>query len=81
MTLDLVAPKRPMTVQDLMRHTSGLTYGFFGEGAVKKLYIEADLNAGIPTTPSSPTVLPNCRSSTSREPPGNTARQPTCWDG
>ena len=47
-TLDLVAPKRPMTVQDLMRHTSGLTYGFFGEGAVKKIYIEANLNAGDP---------------------------------
>jgi CubicO group peptidase (beta-lactamase class C family) len=42
-TLELVAPARPMTVQDLMRHTAGLTYGFFGEGAVKKLYVGADL--------------------------------------
>jgi CubicO group peptidase (beta-lactamase class C family) len=42
-TLELVAPARPMTVQDLMRHTSGLTYGFFGAGAVKKLYLAADL--------------------------------------
>ena len=49
-TLELVAPKRAMTVQDLMRHSSGLTYGFFGEGAVKKAYLEADLNAGDPTT-------------------------------
>jgi CubicO group peptidase (beta-lactamase class C family) len=48
--LELVASRRPMTVQDLMRHTSGLTYGFFGEGAVKKAYLEADLNAGDPTT-------------------------------
>jgi len=32
----------------LMRHTSGLTYGFFGEGAVKKLYIEANLLEGDP---------------------------------
>ena len=40
-TLDLVAPRRPMTVQDLMRHTSGLTYGFFGEGLVKKAYVDA----------------------------------------
>ena len=31
-----------------MRHTSGLTYGFFGEGAVKKAYIEANLNDGDP---------------------------------
>jgi CubicO group peptidase (beta-lactamase class C family) len=44
--LDLVAPRRPITIQDLMRHTSGLTYGFFGEGAVKKLYVEANLLEG-----------------------------------
>jgi CubicO group peptidase (beta-lactamase class C family) len=49
-TLELVASVRPMTVQDLMRHTSGLTYGFFGVGAVKKAYLEADLGAGDPTT-------------------------------
>ena len=29
-----VPAKRVMTVQDLLRHTSGLTYGFFGEGMV-----------------------------------------------
>lgn len=44
--LDLVSPRRPITIQDLMRHTSGLTYGFFGEGAVKKLYVEAKLLEG-----------------------------------
>jgi CubicO group peptidase (beta-lactamase class C family) len=49
-TLELVASKRAMTVQDLMRHTSGLTYGFFGEGAVKAAYLGADLGAGDPTT-------------------------------
>ena len=49
-TLDLVAPRRPMTIQDLMRHTSGLTYGFFGEGAVKKAYLEANLGEGDPST-------------------------------
>ena len=37
-SLELVAPRRPMTVQDLLRHTSGLTYGFFGDGLVKKAY-------------------------------------------
>src|SRR5947209_8677982 len=36
--LDLVPAKKPITIQDLMRHTSGITYGFFGEGAVKKAY-------------------------------------------
>jgi CubicO group peptidase (beta-lactamase class C family) len=44
--LDLVAAKRPITIQDLMRHTSGLTYGFFGEGLVKKAYVDANLQAG-----------------------------------
>lgn len=32
------APKRPMTVLDLLRHTSGLTYGLFGNSAVDQLY-------------------------------------------
>ncbi len=28
--------KRPMTVQDLLRHTAGLTYGFFGAGKARE---------------------------------------------
>lgn len=39
--LELVPPKRPMTVQDLLRHTSGLTYEHQGEGPVHKLYQES----------------------------------------
>jgi len=35
-----VDPRRPMTVRDLLRHTSGLTYGFFGDTAVDKMYKE-----------------------------------------
>jgi CubicO group peptidase (beta-lactamase class C family) len=42
-TLDLVAPRRPMTIQDLLRHTAGLTYGFFGEGLVKQAYVDAKI--------------------------------------
>src|SRR4051794_36908982 len=42
-TLDLVPPRKPITIQDLLRHTSGLTYGFFGEGAVKKAYVDAKI--------------------------------------
>ena len=34
---------RPISIQDLMRHTSGPTYGFFGDTPVKKLYAEAKL--------------------------------------
>jgi len=45
-TLDTVPSKRPITIQDLMRHTSGLTYGFFGEGLVKKAYVDAHLFNG-----------------------------------
>jgi CubicO group peptidase (beta-lactamase class C family) len=33
--------KRPITVQDLLRHTAGLVYGQFGDKAVHKLYREA----------------------------------------
>jgi CubicO group peptidase (beta-lactamase class C family) len=43
LALDLVVPRRPVTVQDLMRHTSGITYGFFGEGLVKKAYVDAKI--------------------------------------
>ena len=38
--------KRPMRILDLLRQTSGLTYGFYGEGAVRKLYAQADLYSG-----------------------------------
>jgi CubicO group peptidase (beta-lactamase class C family) len=43
MGLEMVAAKRPITIQDLMRHTSGITYGFFGEGVVKKAYVDAHM--------------------------------------
>jgi CubicO group peptidase (beta-lactamase class C family) len=42
-TLELVPARRPISVYDLMRHTSGLTYGFFGTGLVKKAYDDARL--------------------------------------
>jgi CubicO group peptidase (beta-lactamase class C family) len=45
-TLDTVPASRPITIHDLMRHTSGITYGFFGEGMVKKAYVDAHLFAG-----------------------------------
>jgi CubicO group peptidase (beta-lactamase class C family) len=38
-----VSPKRPMTVQDLMRHTSGLTYGIFGNSPVDQMYRKANI--------------------------------------
>ena len=36
-----VEPDRPVTVRDLLRHTSGLTYGFFGTTHVDSLYLKA----------------------------------------
>jgi CubicO group peptidase (beta-lactamase class C family) len=39
--LELVAAKKPITIQDLLRHTSGITYGFFGDMMVKKAYVDA----------------------------------------
>src|SRR5947208_5253081 len=48
-TLELVAPRRPMSLQDLLRHTSGLTYGIFGNTLVKKQYLDAKLFDGDPT--------------------------------
>jgi CubicO group peptidase (beta-lactamase class C family) len=41
--LELAPLKRPVTVQDLMRHTSGLTYGFTGASPVQKLIKEANV--------------------------------------
>ena len=38
MELVLQPARREMTVQDLMRHTSGLTYGIFGKSLVKDRY-------------------------------------------
>lgn len=47
-SLEMVPARRPITVQDLMRHTSGITYGFFGPGLVKKAYNDANIHAGDP---------------------------------
>ena len=40
-TLNLVPQKRPMIVQDLLRHTAGLVYGQFGDKLVHKAYRDA----------------------------------------
>jgi CubicO group peptidase (beta-lactamase class C family) len=39
--LELEPMQRPITVQDLLRHTSGFTYDFTGANAVQKLYAAA----------------------------------------
>jgi CubicO group peptidase (beta-lactamase class C family) len=44
--LKLEPLQRPITIRDLLRHTSGITYGFFGETQVQKLYANPLLYAG-----------------------------------
>jgi CubicO group peptidase (beta-lactamase class C family) len=43
--LDLVPLKRPMTIQDLLRHTSGITYDHTGNGLVQQLYQQSRLRS------------------------------------
>jgi CubicO group peptidase (beta-lactamase class C family) len=47
-TLDLVAPRRPPTIRDLMLQTSGIAYGFYGNSLVRKAYVAADIYGGDP---------------------------------
>nr|WP_201455987.1 serine hydrolase domain-containing protein [Bradyrhizobium macuxiense] len=42
-TMALEPLKRPVTIEDLMRHTAGLPYGYFGGGVVNKIYADAGL--------------------------------------
>jgi CubicO group peptidase (beta-lactamase class C family) len=39
-TLKIESLRRPISVQDLFRHTSGLTYGIFGNSLIHQLYRE-----------------------------------------
>jgi CubicO group peptidase (beta-lactamase class C family) len=43
--LELMPLKRPMTVQDLLRHTSGITYDHTGNGMVQRLYQQSRLRS------------------------------------
>src|SRR6476469_1660335 len=43
--LDLVPPVRPITIQDLLRHTSGITYDHTGDGLVQRLYKQSRLRS------------------------------------
>ena len=42
--LTLEPQRRPMIVQDLLRHTSGLVYGQYGDDLVHKAYTEANVS-------------------------------------
>src|SRR3954468_1067809 len=55
--LDLVPAKRPITVQDLLRHTSGLTYDHTGNGLVQQLYKGSRLRSRKITNAEHATML------------------------
>jgi CubicO group peptidase (beta-lactamase class C family) len=38
--LELVPTDRPLNIEDLLLHTSGITYGFYGKGLVKAAYAD-----------------------------------------
>jgi len=48
--LHLADPTRPMTVQDLLRHTSGLTYGSRGASLIQQGYMAAKIGSRDLTT-------------------------------
>ncbi len=38
--------RRPISIRDLLRHTSGITYGFYGDSPERQLYARSDLYDG-----------------------------------
>jgi len=48
--LELVPLNRPLTIKDLMTHTSGITYGFYGNSLVRTAYKNAKIYDGDFTT-------------------------------
>ncbi len=80
--LDLVDLKRPITIQDLMRHTSGISYGFTGVTKVHKAYHAA---ASVCAATFPPRAIAKssrgCPCARSLAKLGNTATRPTCWAG
>ncbi len=55
--LELVPVKRQMTVQDLLRHTSGLTYDHTGNGLVQQLYQQSRLRSRKITNAEHATII------------------------
>ena len=44
--LKLEPPNRPINIEDLLRHTSGITYDYIGGDLIKKAYADADIFQG-----------------------------------
>ena len=45
MTFSTVPSQRDITIHNLLRHTSGLTYSYFGKSKIIMMYKEAGLNS------------------------------------
>jgi CubicO group peptidase (beta-lactamase class C family) len=45
-SLQLVPPVRPVTIMDLLRHTSGITYGYIGGTLIEEAYTAANIFDG-----------------------------------
>ena len=45
-SLKLVPPDRPVTIEDLLRHTSGISYDYIGGELIMKAYTDADIFEG-----------------------------------
>jgi CubicO group peptidase (beta-lactamase class C family) len=78
-TLQLTDPAREMTVQDLLRHTSGLIYGSRGKSLVNAAYIEAKIgNRDFSNEEFVSKLFQNCRCDFRPANAGNMASRPTC---
>jgi CubicO group peptidase (beta-lactamase class C family) len=44
--LDLVPPERPITIEDLLRHSSGIVYDYVVFGLIKQIHVDANVLAG-----------------------------------
>ena len=56
-TIEHVPAARKITIQDLFRHTSGLTYEFRGSGPIHKMYMEAKIYRRTQTSAEQVTTL------------------------
>jgi CubicO group peptidase (beta-lactamase class C family) len=55
--LDLVPVRRPITIQDLLRHTSGITYEHTGNGLVQQLYQQSRVRSRKMTNAEQATLV------------------------